>query len=162
MEHVWWGKRLRRFIIKWLYWLFRKSLFGHQTCSIYYLFNLCLGIVSYNKYWGLFSHCTAWSFSNSNKNFHSCMISICQSNSSQTKKNNLENYIAPLPWLIIMDLPNCFGVFFVGILLNYAYNMVYWRTFYLQASVHPHEISSHTSIISAKNTNVFIVNLLRF
>ena len=88
------------------------NLFPHQTCSIYYLFNLCLGIVSYNKYWGLFSQCTAWSFSNSNKNFHSCMISICQSNSSQTKKNNLENYIAPLPWLIIMDLPNCFSVFF--------------------------------------------------
>ena len=61
-----------------------------------------------------------------------------------------------------MDLPNCFGGFFVGILLNSVVNMVDQRTFYLQVSVHPHEISSHTSITSAKNTNVFIVKLLRF
>ena len=60
------------------------------------------------------------------------MITIFQDKKSQTRKNNIDNYIAPFPWLIIMRVPNCFGGFlFVGILLNSEDNMVDWRTFFI-------------------------------
>ena len=54
------------------------------------------------------------------------MITIFQGNKSQTMENNLKEYIASFPQLIIVNVPNCFGVFlFVGILLNFSDNMVY-------------------------------------
>ena len=41
--------------------------FHYNTCPIYWLLNLCLGIVPDNQYNILFYWCADWSFSNSNK-----------------------------------------------------------------------------------------------
>ena len=61
----------------------------------------------------MFSQWTAWSFSNSNKKIHSCMITLCQANTSNTRKQNLDKYIAPSPWLIVINMRNCFVKTFI-------------------------------------------------
>ena len=42
------------------------------------------------------------------------MITICQANKSQTRKNNIEKCIAPFPQLIVVNIPNCFVEFGIG------------------------------------------------
>ena len=96
--------------------------------------------------------------------FHYYTIIICQSKNSQTMKNNLEKYIAPFPKLIIINIPNCF---FKNIIFRNTDELcrqygVLKGFFNLRVSVHSHEISIHSSIISANNANVFIVKLLIF
>ena len=39
------------------------------------------------------------------------MITICQAKNSYKRKTIIEKYIAHFPQLIIMNVPNCFGVF---------------------------------------------------
>ena len=136
--------------------------FRHQTCSIYCMMIIGMGIVPDNQYQILFSQCTDWLFLNSKNFFHFCMVSFCHAKNSQTRKNNLEKYIAPLPQLIIMNIFNCFVEFVVSRNTNELYRG-YGRLknfLHPQVPVHPHEISSHPSFISTKNTNVFIVKLL--
>ena len=95
---------------------------------------------------------------------HYCTITICQANNSKTMKNNIESYIAPLPWLIVMNIPNWFVKFVIGRntdeiciwysgLKNFPHPQVY---------VHPHEISSHYSLVAIKKTNVSTAKLLAF
>ena len=84
--------------------------------------------------------------------FHSCTINISQAKNSKTRKNNLDNYIAPFPWLIVINIPNCLVKFVIGRnndelcrrcsgLDNFTHP---------QVSVHPHEIYIHSSLISTK------------
>ena len=84
------------------------------------------------------------------------MITIWQAKSFQTRKNNLEKYKAPFQWLIIMNVPNWFCEFDI-----FRNTVEFCRQYdvsenllYPQVSVKPHEMSSHPSIISAKETNV--------
>ena len=88
---------------------------------------------------------------------HSGMITIFQANNSQTRKKNIEKYIAPYLWLIIMSVPICFDKKHIcrntvefcrqyGGLKNFLHPRAY---------VNPHEISRHPSIISDKQTNFF-------
>ena len=110
--------------------------FYHHTCSIYWLLNLCLVIVSYN--WSqMFFLNALLSHSRIVINFfHSWIITICQAKNSQTRENNIDKYISPLQWLITINFSNCFGGFlFVGIILNSADNMVYWTTFLICKSL---------------------------
>ena len=95
---------------------------------------------------------------------YSCKITIFQAKKSKTRKNNLEKYITPFLWLIIMNILYCFGEF--GISRN---NDEFSRQYsglkkflHPKVSVHPHETPSHYSLISAKQTNVYIVKLLIF
>ena len=61
---------------------------------------------------------------------HSSTIPIFQAKISKTRKQNIEKYISPFPWLIINNLPNCSGEFLLlGILKSYADYIVAWRTF---------------------------------
>ena len=83
---------------------------------------------------------------------HSCKINIFQAKNSKTSKDYLEKYIAHFPWLVVMNIPNCFGEF--GIISN---NDEFSRLYsglknlpHIQVSVHPHEISSHYIPISTK------------
>ena len=95
---------------------------------------------------------------------YSCKITICQAKNSNTRENNIEKFIAPLPWLIIMNIPNCFGEFVISINndeLSRKYSGLKNFT-HPQVSVHPHEIPGHSSLISTKYTNVSLVKLLRF
>ena len=98
------------------------------------------------------------------KFLHSCKITILQTKNYKRRKNNLEIYIAPFPWLIIMNVPNLFGEF--GISRNtdeFSRQYSGLKNFlHPQVSAHPHEISSHYNIISTKYTNVSVVKLLRF
>ena len=92
------------------------------------------------------------------------MITIHQAKNYQTRRKNIEKYIAPFPWISIMNILNCFLVFVIGRNndeLCRQYSLLN-NLLYPQVSVHTNEISSHTIIISAKNTNVSIVKLLRF
>ena len=91
------------------------------------------------------------------------MITICQAKNYKTRKNNIEKYIAPLPRLIIMNIPNCFVKTIIGRNTDELYKGYSKLKNFVhpQVSVHTHEISSHTSIISAKNTNIFILKLLK-
>ena len=125
--------------------------FCHQTHSIYWLVSICLGTVSDNQY-QIFFQCTAWWLSNSNNFFHYYKITICQAKNFKTMKNNLEKHIAPFPWIIIMNEPNCFGEFVIsrntyGLSRQYSglKNFPHPRVY-----VHPHEISIHSSLISTK------------
>ena len=83
---------------------------------------------------------------------HSCVINIYQAKNSQTKKNNLEKYISPLPRLIIINVSNLFGEF--SICINTVEFYIQYdglkKFVYPQLSVHSHEISSHHIIIYAK------------
>ena len=96
--------------------------------------------------------------------FHSCKITICQTKKSKARKNNIYKYITPFPWLIIINILYYFGEFdssrnteefsrWYGGLKNFTHP---------QVSVHSHEISSHSSLISAKYKNVPFVKVLRF
>ena len=125
--------------------------FHLQTCSIYIFVMVCLGNFSDNKY-NFFLNAL---LGHSRKviNFvHSCMINIFQAKKSQIRKNNLEKYISPFPRLNIINIPNFFvKKSFVGILMNYADNMVDLRTFRIRKS-----------LFSAKNTSVYIVKYWDF
>ena len=135
-----------------------------QTCYIYFLVMIRLVIVPYNQYQIFFLNCLLGRYQIVIYFVHTYMITICQAKNSHTRKNNLEKYIAPFPRLIIMNIPNCFVKFVIvrntdefcrgcSILKNFSHP---------QVLVHPHEISSHPSIISSKKTNFFIVKLLIF
>ena len=96
--------------------------FRCQTCSIYWLVMICLGIVPDNKYQRFFHNAlpgNSWIVINF---VHFCMITICQSKNSQTRKNNLEKYISPFPQLIIINIPNWFVNFVIG-----RNNYGFWR-----------------------------------
>ena len=41
------------------------------------------------------------------------MITLCQANTSNTRKQNLDKYIAPSPWLIVINMRNCFVKTFI-------------------------------------------------
>ena len=95
---------------------------------------------------------------------HSCNITIWQANNSKSKKKSLEKYITPIPWLIFMNVLYCFDEFSI------SRNTDELRRWYdgsenfthPQVSINSHEISSHSSLVSTKETNVSIVKLLRF
>ena len=104
--------------------------FSHLTCSINWLVMICLGIVSYNQYALLGHSQIVINF------FHSWMIMFLQANNFKTRKHNLEEYIAPFPWLIIVNIPNCFVKnLLLGMLMNYADDMLDWRTFRIHKSL---------------------------
>ena len=87
--------------------------FCHQKCSIYCLVIICLGIIPDNQYQIFFNVLLDHSWIVINF-VHSYIINICQAKSSQTRKTNLEKYIAPFTRLIIMNIPNCFVKFVIG------------------------------------------------
>ena len=106
--------------------------FCHQTCSIYWMVMICLGIVPDNQYQRFFSihSLVILDFS------HSCMVTIFQGKNSKTKNNNVNKYIEPSTLLIIMNISNCFSnLVFVGILMNSADNIVDWRTLHICKSL---------------------------
>ena len=85
---------------------------------------------------------------------HFWKVTICQAKNSKTRINNIEKYIAPLPWRIIMNVLYCFGEFGIGISRN---NDEFRRWYsglksfpHPQVSMHSHKISNHSSIISTK------------
>ena len=95
---------------------------------------------------------------------NSCTITIFQENNSNTRKRNLERYIAPFPWLIVMNIPNLFVKLVIG-----RNNDELFRQYsglknfpHPQVLMHPHEISSHSSTIYTKQTTVSIVKILVF
>ena len=115
-----------------------------------------------NIFWSSISQCTDWSLSNSNKIFHYCIITIFQAKNSKTRKQNVEKYIAPFPWLIIVDIPNPFVKISIGMNTD---EFCRWyiglkKFLHLQVSVRPHEISSHFSLISAKKYQCFYCETL--
>ena len=81
-----------------------------------------------------------------------CKITIFQAKNSKTRKNNLEKYISPFPWLIITNVPNSFGEF--GISRNTdefsRWYSVLKKFSHPQVSLHHHKISNHSSLISNK------------
>ena len=138
--------------------------FRHNICSIYCLVMISLGILPDIKYHRFFFSALLCHSRIVINFYHSCIITICQANTSHTRKDNLENYIALFPWFIIMNIFNCF----FGFVIIRNYNEL-WRRYsrlnkfsHLQVSVHPHEMSRYPSSIFAKNTNVLIVKLLWF
>ena len=83
---------------------------------------------------------------------HYCKITINQAKNSKARKNNLEKYITPLPWLIIMNVLYCFGEF--GISRN-TNELSRWYSGlnnfpHPQVSTHSNEIFSHSSLVSTK------------
>ena len=96
--------------------------------------------------------------------FRSWMITICQAKNSKTRKYNIEKYIAPFSWFIVMNIPNCFVKNIIGrntdeLCRQYSGLKNF---LYTQFPVYPHEISSHCILVSTKKTNVSIVKLFRF
>ena len=138
--------------------------FSHQTCSIYWMVTIFMVTVSDNQYHIYFINAMlghSWKviiFS------HSCTINICQANKSKRRKNNLDKYIEPLPWLIVMNVTNWFVKFVISRNNDELFRRYSGLKNFLhpQVSVHPHEISRHSGLISTEHTNVSIVKLLRF
>ena len=137
--------------------------FSHYTCSIYWMLMTCLKIDSEIQYEILFSQWTAWSFSNIIKLLPILNDLYLPREELSDKKSNIGKHKAPFPQLIIVNIPNCF-VKFVIFGNNDEFCRRYgWlkKVLHPQVYVHPHKISIHSNIISAKNTNVFIVKLLK-
>ena len=104
--------------------------FCHPTRSIYWLLTICMGTVSDNQYQIFFFNALIGKYWIVMKIFHSCKITICQAKNYKKRKNNIEKYIVPLPWLIIMNVPNLFGEFVI--IRNtdeLIRDIVNWRTF---------------------------------
>ena len=131
------------------------SHFLHLTCSIYCLVMIYLGIVSDNQYHIFFLNTLLGNYRIVINFVHFFMITIWQENNFKTRKNNFEKYIPPLSRLIIMNIPNYFVKLVIGrntdkFCREYSGLKNFPR---LQVSVHPHEISSHSSLIYTKKTD---------
>ena len=88
--------------------------FCHSTYSIYWLVTIYLGKYPIINIRDCFLNALLVHSRIVIIVFHSCNITTCQAKNSKTRRNYIEKYIAPLPWLIIMNVPNWFCEFVIG------------------------------------------------